>query len=123
MLAPDGSYVAQNYTGGYLNDPFGIAFDGAGTAWIANAAYNYYAGVTHISSSGAILSGQYGYAGGNINDPSGLDQASAIAVDGSGGVWVTNSAGNSVMQFVGAATPVVTPLATGVANNTLATAP
>jgi streptogramin lyase len=33
-----------------------------------------------------------------------------IALDASGNVWVTSFAGNAVVQFVGLATPVKTPV-------------
>jgi hypothetical protein len=44
------------------------------------------------------------------------------AVDGSGNVWVVMAA-NNVIEMVGVATPVVTPLSLGVKNNTLGTRP
>jgi hypothetical protein len=47
----------------------------------------------------------------------------ALAIDGSGDVWVTNNGNSTVSEFIGAAVPVVTPLAVGVKNNTLGTRP
>ena len=47
----------------------------------------------------------------------------ALAIDGSGDVWVTNNGNSSVTEFIGAGVPVVTPLAVGVKNNTLGTRP
>jgi hypothetical protein len=44
-------------------------------------------------------------------------------VDGSGDIWVANSGSYKVTEFIGLATPVVTPLAVGVANATVATRP
>jgi hypothetical protein len=44
-----------------------------------------------------------------------------IATDPSGNVWITT--GGSVVQFIGASTPVVTPLSVGVKNHTIATRP
>ena len=48
-----------------------------------------------------------------------------MALDGSGNVWVSggNSFQGSVVEFIGAAVPVVTPLAVGVKNNMLGTRP
>jgi hypothetical protein len=43
-------------------------------------------------------------------------------VDGSGNVWVL-LADNSVTEFAGVATPVVTPIALGLKNNKLAAKP
>jgi hypothetical protein len=45
-----------------------------------------------------------------------------VAVDGAGNVWVL-LADNTVTEYVGAATPVVTPLALGLKNKKLATKP
>jgi hypothetical protein len=47
----------------------------------------------------------------------------SLAIDGSGNVWVSNNTGNSVTEIVGAAAPVVTPLALAVKNNTLGKRP
>lgn len=112
-------------SGGYgqaggLNDPNGIAIDGAGNVWTAN----YTSGsVAELSSTGSILSGVNGYgSNGSVVSPN------AIAIDSSGNIWVTDPSGGaaaigSVTELVGAATPVVTPLAVGVKNNTLGTRP
>jgi hypothetical protein len=51
-----------------------------------------------------------------------LDPGS-IAIDPSGNVWAPDILGTRVWEFVGAATPVVTPLAVGVKNNMLGTRP
>ena len=45
-----------------------------------------------------------------------------VAVDGSGNVWVL-LADNTVTEYVGVATPVVTPLALGVKNKKLGAKP
>jgi hypothetical protein len=47
----------------------------------------------------------------------------ALAIDGSGDVWVTNNGNSSVTEFIGAGVPVITPLAVGVENNKLGTRP
>ena len=79
-----------NYTGGGLSDPFGIAVDGAGNAWVTNAQGK---SVTEISSAGTILSGATGYTGGGLAGPTG------IAIDASGNAWVTNHGANSVTEL------------------------
>jgi secreted PhoX family phosphatase len=56
-------------------------------------------------------------ASGTLNGPN------AIAVDPSGNVWIANNSNNTMTELIGAATPVVTPLAVGVKNNTLGTKP
>jgi len=78
-----------NYTGGGLSDPFGIAVDGAGNAWVSNQGGS----VTEISSTGGFLSGTNGYTGGGLNIPVG------IAIDGAGNAWVTNHGANSVTEL------------------------
>ena len=84
--------LTLNYAGGGLNEPFGIAIDGAGNAWVANFANN---AVTEISSTGTYLSGASGYTGG------GLDTATGIAIDSSGNAWVTNQLASSVTKISG----------------------
>jgi len=72
---------------GYLDNPYGIAIDSAGSAWIANQGGS---SVTKLSSTGAPISPFAGYTGGGLNAPSG------IAIDGPGNVWMVNS-GNSTL--------------------------
>ena len=101
-------------TGGGLSYPGGVSIDGSGDAWIANGNGN----VTELSSSGTVLfagsaGGYIGSSSVQIND----------AVDVSGNVWITNPMSNGIDEMVGAATPVVTPLAAGVKNNRLGARP
>jgi hypothetical protein len=50
-----------------------------------------------------------------------LVSGEGIAVDGAGNVWM--ACPTYLVEFVGAATPVVTPISVGVKNNTLGTRP
>jgi hypothetical protein len=68
-------------------------------------------------STGAAITPSTGYTNGSLNYPIG------IAVDGSGNLWVASVDGNSITEFIGVAAPVLTPVAVGVANNTLGTRP
>jgi len=66
---------------------------------------------------GAAVSPSTGYAATGMLDPG------SIAIDPSGNVWAPDILGTRVWEFVGAATPVMTPLAVGVKNNMLGTRP
>jgi hypothetical protein len=105
---------SAGFTGGGLSSPSGISVDGSGNVWIANINGT----ITELSSSGTVLFA--GSSGGYIGSSS---VAINDAVDGSGNVWITNPMSNGIDEMVGAATPVVTPLAVGVKNNTLGTRP
>ena len=100
------------------NEPSALALDGAGNVWITNESGVSYAGsrsISELSSSGSFVSGSGGFTGGNqLSDPS------SLAVDSSGNVWVTNGSMycsgdycNTVVEFIGAAVPVITPIAAG----------
>ncbi len=101
---------SSGYSGGGLLNPVGIAIDGSGKVWLANLESS----ISEFSSSGVPLSPSTGYFLGPLF-------LNAIAVDGSGDVWLSSD--SSVVEIIGAATPVVTPIATGVKNNTLGTRP
>lgn len=95
------------FTGGGMTVCYGIAVDGAGNVWVAN--FGSGGGLTELSNSGAVLSGALGYTGGVVNS------ATTAAIDGSGDVW-TNSLltpPTAVVELVGAAAPVITPLVAG----------
>jgi sugar lactone lactonase YvrE len=109
---------ASGFTGGGIYYPQAIALDGSGNVWVADS--NTAGGVGSISelnSAGTGLSPSTGYVPGPLYSPTG------VAVDGSGNVWMANNSSPTVTEIIGVATPVVTPLVTGVTNNTLATRP
>jgi hypothetical protein len=121
----DGTILSPStgYTGGGIANPLSIAIDGAGNAWVTSDQLETIGGTpTSVSSlveldnNGNILSGPTGYFIPQATYPVG------VAVDGSGNVW-TAMASNYVVEVIGAATPVVTPLSIGVQNNTLGTRP
>lgn len=101
---------SSGFTGGGFYASTGIAIDGLGNAWVAN---NHDIG--ELDNSGNVLSGPFGFTS------SGTDGNKAIAIDGSGNVWAVSN--QSINELIGAAAPVVTPIALGLANNTLATRP
>jgi streptogramin lyase len=91
-------------TGSGVTGSQAIAIDGSGSAWVANYGASATT-VTELTSAGVLVAGSpFPVPGGGING------ASGIVIDGSGNVWATNSGGNSVTEFIGAATPVVTPI-------------
>jgi hypothetical protein len=121
-ISPSTGYTA----GGSLN-PSGLAIDGSGNVWLANHTQTECTCENLIElngSTGAVISGSTGYVGGGIINPA------ALAIDGSGNVWVANGVdadlytyATSITEFVGAAAPVVTPQAVAVANHSIATRP
>jgi hypothetical protein len=106
-----GTVISSGYTGGGINLPAALSFDGAGLLWIANGNNT----ISVLNSSGAPVT--------SVPFQSPLNTPTSINVDGSGSVWVTNSGNNTVTEVIGAATPVTTPLTTAVTNNTLASKP
>ncbi|HTC76701.1 MAG TPA: hypothetical protein VK684_14060 [Edaphobacter sp.] len=97
--------------------PSGLTIDGSNTVWLAST-YNP-PSVDAYSNSGNEINpiGSYMY------NPNGAYNTYpwGIATDPSGDVWITT--GGPVVEFIGASTPVVTPLSVGVKNHTIATRP
>jgi hypothetical protein len=93
----------------------GLAIDGSGSVWTESGQT-----IVAVSNAGATLTGANGY---KMQTGSGTQVSFAIAVDGSGNVWIPNGYNNDLSEFIGAAVPVVTPLAAGVKNNSLGARP
>jgi hypothetical protein len=139
-----GSYAVSSFSVGSSSN--GAAVDGAGNIWLANGATSTFNGV--VSGSISVFSS----SGVNLIQPNGIVKSAAsnalktnlitglgpawnVAIDPSGNVWTSNSnpyfgitaspayIPSSITEIVGAAVPVVTPFATGLANGTLATKP
>jgi hypothetical protein len=91
------------FSGGGLDGPVGLAIDGSGDVWAVSSID----ALSEFNSSGAAISDSGGYQAGSLDSPV------ALAIDGSGNIWVTSFSGNAnaITEFVGAAAPVVTPLA------------
>jgi streptogramin lyase len=111
LFGASGSNISgpTGYSGGGLNIPEGIAIDGAGNVWVVNRASTQIdppfpdSTISEFNSSGTAISPSTGYQ-------AGLNISLRIAVDGSGNVWVPNATLNTVTEFVGAGSPVVTPI-------------
>jgi hypothetical protein len=95
-------------------NPQGLAFDGAGGLWIAGPD----GGVFLRDAMGNYASASVSIPVPNVGNAGSL----RAAVDGAGNVWVL-LANNIVIEHIGAATPVVTPIALGMKNNKLAAKP
>ncbi len=113
-----GSVVSSGYTGGGLSTPLSLAIDGGGQVWITNNSNS----ISVFNSSGSAVSAT-AYTGGSSASPTSLNKPTGVAIDASGNLWIANSGGNSVTEVIGAAAPTVSPIAAGVANNTLAARP
>jgi hypothetical protein len=103
---------STGYTGGGTALSGGVAIDGAGNVWFSNSSENNpnrgINDVSEFSNAGVALSPSTGYIGGGLGVPG------AVAVDGSGNVWVTDFyPGGGLNELVGAATPVITPICAG----------
>ena len=124
-IRPDGSgdYILNQYVGGGVIVPWGIALDGNDNVWIANfdgQRLSFLCGAnTHTCpagsrQTGAPISPDSGYSF------SGLVRNTGVSIDPSGNVWLTNNwlqdpiqtnpGGREVVVFLGLAKPVQTPL-------------
>jgi hypothetical protein len=89
--------VSNNYTGGGLSDPSGIAVDGFGNMWAIGISANQ---VAEFNYSGTAISPVGGWTGG------GLDGPSRIAIDGASNIWITNRNNSSLTELNHSGTPI-----------------
>jgi predicted outer membrane repeat protein len=108
------------FTSSTLSAPSAVAVDGAGYIWVANSGSS---SVTVFNNAGVAQSSVAISATASQAPGSAQGTPTSISIDSSGGVWVTNRAGNSVTHIFGAATPLATPLSTDVKNVTLGVKP
>ena len=110
---------STGYTGGGLIGVSGLAIDGAGNIWLSDLNNRSAGNVTEFSNSGSPVSPSTGYVAG-----AGYSKSGSIAIDGSGDVWIAcGTYYGGLIELIGAATPVVTPIAVGTKNNTLGARP
>lgn len=109
-LSPSGAVLngTSGYYGGTLTSPSRITVDSKANIWVAGAST-----LSAISSTGAALTGTSGVLSGTFN---------FVAVDGSGNVWASQSPG-TVVEVLGAASPLATPVVAGVKAGCLACLP
>ena len=115
-IAANGTPAAGSpFDGGDLNIPYSLAVDGSGNVWVANT-YAFepsgsYISVIELKPGGSeAMSISYG---GGLNQNMGSPQA--LALDSAGDVWMANGGSVTVTEFIGASTPVVTPLSANLA--------
>ena len=114
-----------------------VAIDGTGNVWLLAYNTGATAGTPNTTTSnlekfagasasvpGTALSG----ANALKSDQNGLDKPYNLAIDGSGNIWTINigatlHSGGSLVEFIGLASPVITPLAKAAAAGKLATCP
>ena len=116
------------FGGGGVVGPDGVAIDGAGNVWVSNQIKSgpaSTAGVAELNNSGAAISPAGGYTSSST-----LGGPNDVAVDSSGNVWAANAYvpvtfanATNVVEFVGAAVPVVTPISVAVKNGTIGARP
>jgi hypothetical protein len=119
--------AAKIYTGASFYQAFGAAVDGNGNIWVTNR-YNASLGgsaagagantLIELTSAGVAVSPSTNYTYGGL-----LDDPLNLAIDPSGNIWVTNYGGSKIVEILGAAAPVVTPLSTSANNGTLGQLP
>jgi sugar lactone lactonase YvrE len=109
-----GSVTGTNFAPAIgLSGPKGLAIDGAGNIWVADSNSG---AISEMSSSGAAISPANGYGYCTACNAS-MGLPFGVAIDGSGDVWMTGYSYGTLTEFVGAATPVVTPLAANLATS------
>jgi hypothetical protein len=130
VFPPGGHYEVDCY----YADPNVFALDGAGNVWGAVTfrwntishppTTSVSSAVAEMTNTGKIVSAPLGYTGSSKLGSMGTSfvNVQGVAIDGGGNVWVMLS-NNTVAEFVGPATPVVTPFSLGVKNGTLAQRP
>jgi hypothetical protein len=110
---------STGYTGGGLIGVSGLAIDGAGNIWLSDLNNRSAGNVAEFSNSGSPVSPSTGYVAG-----AGYSKSGSIAIDGSGDVWIAcGTYYGGLIELIGAATPVVTPIAVGTKTNTLGARP
>jgi len=104
-----GSVLSTASTSDGVNYPAGPVPDSAGNIFLSNLGGN---SISEFSSNGKAITNTTGYQG------SGLDEPDGIVIDGSGNLWAANTASSTsnVVEFVGIASPVVTPLVANLLN-------
>ena len=104
-----GSALLTASTSEGVNYPADPVADGAGNIFVSNVGGN---SISEFSPNGTAITDASGYQG------PGLDEPDGIVIDGSGNLWAANTTASTsnVVEFVGIATPVVTPVVANLLN-------
>ena len=124
MISPDGAVLSPEagFTGGGLTVPWGMAIDGDDNVWASNFArkrVSHFCGVRTRNCGPGKRTGHPISPGGGYGF-GGFTRTTAVEIDPSGNVWITNNwkqipvqsnpGGYEVVVMPGAAAPVKTPL-------------
>jgi hypothetical protein len=95
-LNSSGIRVGQPFTGGGIQGPGPLAFDGNGSVWTLNNGPT----VSKLSANGAGLSPATGYS------TAGVSAATALALDTSGNAWIADSNSNTLIVLANNGSPI-----------------
>jgi hypothetical protein len=110
----------HGYRGGGISAPIWIAIDGAGNVWVYDLAGVPTCGgftnfdISELDPNGNPISPQVGYpiaphaCGGS--EPYTESPPDGLSIDPSGNIWLANVGNDALLEIVGAAAPVKTPL-------------
>ena len=115
----EGDAQSANFPGASFTNGRGVALDGAARVWLASQGGPPSAGGGQAFPP-SILPGPTSQN--YLVSPSLAAGPLRMMIDGSGNVWVL-LADNTVTEYIGVATPVVTPLALGLSNKHLGAKP
>ena len=97
-LTNSGSHASSNpYTGGGLQGPGALAFDGVGNVWVSNSGPT----LSELNANGSALSPSTGYNAGN-----GAGPGMAIAMDTSGSAWIVDSGADAIEVLGSSGQPI-----------------
>ncbi|WP_160115019.1 beta strand repeat-containing protein [Bryocella elongata] len=94
--------------------PTALAIDGSGRVWIANGNST----LSVLNNDGSAATGQTPVA-----SAAAISTPASLTIDSAGSVWIANQGSNTVTEVIGAATPVVAPLANAVSSATVGARP
>lgn len=103
-----GTTTLADVQGGGVYYPVSVAIDGAQNVWLANylgASISHIAGNGGTAQPGAALSPATG-----LGLDAALQMPTAVAIDPTGDVWVSNYGNDDLVMFFGLAAPTKTPL-------------